>query len=82
MPLQRATCTQYYIHYICGHDIDSEFVKCATHASKEEMRCARGLWQRAEDKVSTHKCRQCLTSDSWCVRVLYFCKLNTYAYAS
>jgi hypothetical protein len=32
-----ATCTQYYIHFKCGHDVDSEFGKCATHYGKEGM---------------------------------------------
>ncbi|KAJ4155621.1 hypothetical protein LMH87_000857 [Akanthomyces muscarius] len=61
---QRATCTQYYIHSTCGHDLDVEFVKCPTHATKEELRCPTGVWKRMQAKFSTHKCRACLRSDT------------------
>lgn len=66
---QRATCTHYYIHYMCGHDLDAEFVKCPVHsrATKEELRCPTGVWKRMEGKYSGHRCRACLKSDTWCV---------------
>ncbi|OAA55380.1 hypothetical protein ISF_07891 [Cordyceps fumosorosea ARSEF 2679] len=65
MPPQQSVCTQYYIHYRCGHAIDTEFVLCAYHAGKVELRCSDTTWKRLEEKTSSHKCRKCLQPDSW-----------------
>jgi hypothetical protein len=63
MPAQKPNvCTQNQIRYACGHTQNSEFVKCSQHDKKEDQRCATGKWKFAEEKVSTHKCRQCLMS--------------------
>ena len=36
MPPKRSPYIQYYIHYTCGHDRESEFIKCARY-DKEEV---------------------------------------------
>lgn len=47
MPPQRSTRTQWNIHYTCGHDKNSEFVKCAKN-EKEGGQC--GSVNRQEQK--------------------------------
>jgi len=57
---QTNMCTQYYIHYACGHDVNSEFVQCPEREGTD-TKCSPVT--RIESKTSTHRCRPCLASE-------------------
>ena len=54
-------CTQEYVTFSCGHQVNSEFFQCSLHSGKD-TRCSVTKIKRVEKGISGHRCRTCLAS--------------------
>ena len=58
-------CVQSYITYSCGHMEIGPFVQCKYHEKQgTDKKCMSKQVAREEIKISTHRCRTCLKSDT------------------